>query len=280
MRTVILVVFDDLQLLDLAGPVDVLAGATEMGADPPYRTLLTSVDGRPVRGSGVEIGVDASLDQLSRRRRAHSPRRRPPTTITRSGSWDPPISWTRRFCPPDRHAAVEERLRHLAGRRPGCPGDLRRIPHLGLGLRRSATQQHGQLAQRQPADGRVPWNPPGRTRPLTRDVPRRAVPVPALRRWADSGSSVSGRPRLWPDTDYGGNDDAAIIWFDPTVSGKDEVGNQGVGLYRCAKGSQRYTLGQFPDTVQDAGLFDDASSVTIFDQVPPSDQTPDYPPPH
>lgn len=69
MRTVVFVVFEDLQLLDLAGPVDVLRGATEMGADPPYRTLLASADGRPVRsGSGVEIGVDASLDQLRRRR--------------------------------------------------------------------------------------------------------------------------------------------------------------------------------------------------------------------
>lgn len=69
MRTVVFVVFDDLQLLDLAGPVDVLEGATEMGADPPYRTLLVSADGRSVRsGSGVEIGVDASLDQLRRGR--------------------------------------------------------------------------------------------------------------------------------------------------------------------------------------------------------------------
>ena len=71
MRTVIFVVFDDLQLLDLAGPVDVLGGATEMGADPAYRTLLVSADGRPVRsGSGVEIRVDASVDQLFRRRAA------------------------------------------------------------------------------------------------------------------------------------------------------------------------------------------------------------------
>jgi transcriptional regulator GlxA family with amidase domain len=69
MRTVVFVVFDDLQLLDLAGPVDVLRGATEMGADPPYRTLVVSADGRSVRsGSGVEVGVDASLDQLRRRR--------------------------------------------------------------------------------------------------------------------------------------------------------------------------------------------------------------------
>jgi transcriptional regulator GlxA family with amidase domain len=69
MRTVVFVVFDDLQLLDLAGPVDVLHGATDMGADPPYRTLLVSADGRSVRSaSGVHIDVDASLDQLRRRR--------------------------------------------------------------------------------------------------------------------------------------------------------------------------------------------------------------------
>ena len=101
---------------------------------------------------------------------------------------------------------------------------------------------------------------------------------------ARSRAGPSLVPRDWAydglPPNYGGIDDATIIWFDPTVSGKDEVGNQGVGLYRYAKGGQRYTLGQFPDTVQDAGLFDDASSVTIFDQVPPSDQTPDYPPPH
>jgi transcriptional regulator GlxA family with amidase domain len=69
MRTVVFVVFDDLQLLDLAGPVDVLGGANEMGADPPYRPLLASADGRPVRSNaGVEVTVDASLEQVRRRR--------------------------------------------------------------------------------------------------------------------------------------------------------------------------------------------------------------------
>ena len=84
---------------------------------------------------------------------------------------------------------------------------------------------------------------------------------------------------FWPDTDWGGTDDAAIIWFDPTAEGEDEVGNDGVGLYRYANGGQRYTLGEIPDTVEEAGLFDNESSVTIFDQVPPEDQTPDYTPP-
>jgi transcriptional regulator GlxA family with amidase domain len=69
MRTVIVVVFDDLQLLDLAGPVDVLESANELGADPPYRTVVVSADGRSVRsGSGVEIGADTSLNQVRRQR--------------------------------------------------------------------------------------------------------------------------------------------------------------------------------------------------------------------
>ena len=84
---------------------------------------------------------------------------------------------------------------------------------------------------------------------------------------------------VWPGTDWGGTDDAAIIWFDPTAEGEDEVGNEGVGLYRYANGGKRYTLGHFPDTFEEAGLFDNASSVTVFDQVPPEDQTPNYPPP-
>jgi hypothetical protein len=82
---------------------------------------------------------------------------------------------------------------------------------------------------------------------------------------------------VWPDEDWGGTDDAAIIWFDPTAEGQDEVGNDGVGLYRYANGGERYTLGEFPESFEEAGLFDNESSVTIFDQVPPEDDTPDYP---
>jgi hypothetical protein len=82
---------------------------------------------------------------------------------------------------------------------------------------------------------------------------------------------------VWPDTDWGGFDDAAIIWFDPAASGEDEVGNDGVGLYRYANGGERYAPGEFPDSIEEAGLFDEESSVTIFEQVPPEDDTPDYP---
>ena len=88
-----------------------------------------------------------------------------------------------------------------------------------------------------------------------------------------------GEHGVWPGFDWGGSDDAAIIWYDPTATGEDEVGNQGTGMYRYAKGGERYTLGKTPDSPQDAGLFDVADSVTVFDTVPEGDQTPSYPKP-
>jgi hypothetical protein len=93
-------------------------------------------------------------------------------------------------------------------------------------------------------------------------------------------SQVSrGEHGVWPELDWGGSDDAALIWFDPEATGEDEVGNDGTGMYRYANGGQRYTLGNFPTSLEDAGLFDVGNSVTVFDEVPPEDDTPDYPPP-
>ncbi|HMG26421.1 MAG TPA: DJ-1/PfpI family protein, partial [Acidimicrobiia bacterium] len=64
---VVVVAFDGLQLLDLAGPVEVLRTATRLGASPPYRTVIATPDGRPVRSeSGVSVGADVSLADLSR----------------------------------------------------------------------------------------------------------------------------------------------------------------------------------------------------------------------
>jgi hypothetical protein len=43
--------------------------------------------------------------------------------------------------------------------------------------------------------------------------------------------------------------------------------------------AERYTIGEFPDSIEEAGLFDEDSSVTVFEEVPAEDQTPDYEPP-
>ena len=84
---------------------------------------------------------------------------------------------------------------------------------------------------------------------------------------------------VWPDFDWGGTDDVAIIWFDPTATGEDEVGNEGTGMYRYANGGERYSIGNLPTSLEEAGLFDVDSSVVVFDEVPEEDRTPDYPPP-
>lgn len=66
---VVVVAFDGLQLLDLAGPVEVLRTATRLGASPPYRTVIATPDGQPVRSeSAVSVAADASMADLARSR--------------------------------------------------------------------------------------------------------------------------------------------------------------------------------------------------------------------
>jgi ABC-type branched-subunit amino acid transport system substrate-binding protein len=87
-----------------------------------------------------------------------------------------------------------------------------------------------------------------------------------------------GKHGVWPGTDLYGTDDAGMLWWDPSAVGEDEIGQVAPGLYRLAAGGKRYTLGKFPPKGQ-GGLFDTGSSVTIFQQLPPDDQQPSYPPP-
>ena len=56
-HNVVVVAFDGLQLLDLAGPVEVLRTATRLGASPPYRTMVATPDGQPVRSCVLRAGV-------------------------------------------------------------------------------------------------------------------------------------------------------------------------------------------------------------------------------
>lgn len=66
-HNVVVVAFDGFQLLDLAGPVEVLRTATRLGASPAYRTLIATPGGRSVRSeSGVSVAADVSLSELAR----------------------------------------------------------------------------------------------------------------------------------------------------------------------------------------------------------------------
>jgi hypothetical protein len=86
-----------------------------------------------------------------------------------------------------------------------------------------------------------------------------------------------GRHDIWPGVDLTGGDDASAIFWDPNAVGPDEVGNGGRGLWRYALGGSRYLPGGWPDG--DVGLFDDATSVTILEALPPDARPPDYPSP-
>ena len=68
-HTVAVVVFDGFQLLDLAGPTDVLRAATLLGASPRYDLVVATPDGRPARSeSGIAVGADRSIADLARSR--------------------------------------------------------------------------------------------------------------------------------------------------------------------------------------------------------------------
>ncbi|SBT88170.1 DJ-1/PfpI family protein [Streptomyces sp. DI166] len=60
-RTVLLILFDGVQSLDVTGPLEVFAGA-ELQAPGSYGIRTASLDGAPVRtSSGLTLAPDTSL---------------------------------------------------------------------------------------------------------------------------------------------------------------------------------------------------------------------------
>ena len=78
-----------------------------------------------------------------------------------------------------------------------------------------------------------------------------------------------GNHGYWQGTDWGGLDNAGIIYWDPKAKGYDETGTYGTGMYRLVDGGKRYLPGQWPTTA--IKLFDPAGTVTSYtaQNVPP-----------
>lgn len=95
----------------------------------------------------------------------------------------------------------------------------------------------------------------------------------AIYTWGDHG--------LWPGVtdDPGGSDNVSLLWWDPTATGQNETGKEGVGEYRILNNGQRYTASHFPTTP--LPFFDPANTVTVYPQGQlPADLTPpNYPVP-
>jgi hypothetical protein len=94
-----------------------------------------------------------------------------------------------------------------------------------------------------------------------------AISQPSLS-WGDHG--------IWADPDYVGIDDATEIWWNPDISGPDEIRKQGQGMYEFIDGGKRYLPGTWP-TEDKAFVLDGA--VTIYDTPPPGEAPPAYPSP-
>jgi hypothetical protein len=80
---------------------------------------------------------------------------------------------------------------------------------------------------------------------------------------------------LWPYDDYNLYDDSTEIWWDNLAQGPDELDNNGVGMYRYIDLGKRYLPGQLPAATFKG--FDPANTATLYKQLPPPDQFPDYP---
>ncbi len=74
MRSVLIVVFDGVQSLDVTGPLEVFAGANSSrsktgGSSPCYDIRIASLGGRPVRtSSGLRLAPDEDLRDVSQRK--------------------------------------------------------------------------------------------------------------------------------------------------------------------------------------------------------------------
>jgi len=78
--------------------------------------------------------------------------------------------------------------------------------------------------------------------------------------------------------DHAGIDDWTEIWWDAEATGPDELEREGTGLYRYVDGGRRFFVGGITEELR---VFDEEGSVTIYDEVPPTDaeQIGDYDPP-
>ncbi|MBS1837098.1 MAG: hypothetical protein JST64_05315, partial [Actinobacteria bacterium] len=86
-----------------------------------------------------------------------------------------------------------------------------------------------------------------------------------------------GNRKVWPTTDYAGVDDQTEVFWNPTATGVDELGQQGTGMWAYVQGGKRYLPGQWPK--EEATVFANAQDpVTFYTQLPAGITLPSYTP--
>ena len=113
---------------------------------------------------------------------------------------------------------------------------------------------------------------------LTHEMFRRVIFAADIIRSTVISPQISwGERGIWPGVDYAGLDDQTEVWWNPSATGEDEIGNQGTGMWSYADGGRRYLPGQWPDSAPT--LFGTGTNdVTLYDQLPPGITLPTYEP--
>ena len=85
-----------------------------------------------------------------------------------------------------------------------------------------------------------------------------------LRSTVSYGNHEINGKAIWPkDTDFGGTDDAALAWWDPTVKGEDETGDtKNPGGWRYLNNGARFLPGEIP--TEPMGLFKKENTITYY----------------
>lgn len=76
--------------------------------------------------------------------------------------------------------------------------------------------------------------------------------------------------------DYSGLDDMTEIWWDPTATGDNEIGQPGTGMWRFVDGGRRTLPGDW--TKGRSELFNPEGTVTIYDKRPAGSEIKEYEP--
>jgi len=86
-----------------------------------------------------------------------------------------------------------------------------------------------------------------------------------------------GSHGAWPKADFTALDDAVEVWWNPTLVGPDERGENAAGMLMYVDGGKRYLLGGWP--AGDARAFDPEGAVDIYREVPDIDKLKEFPRP-
>lgn len=99
--------------------------------------------------------------------------------------------------------------------------------------------------------------------------------VPPLGGGPTTPQTSNGHWGFFDTTDYNGTDDLTEIWWDAEAVGENEIGIEGLGMWRYVDGGTRFTT--LNPTIPNPFVVE--GTVTNYEEAPPESRAPEYSPP-